>query len=532
MMKDSIRTWQTRLSLDSIAQEAFQACGALFAHIEHCLLADILKGKTPGELKSSYLIKYGITARQFNSLRVKIEGKIASIKELRKIQISDLKEQIKALETKIFKLQKKSLLSLLVHQKKRRLHKLQQRLEQLVKDQEQGKTSLCFGSKKLFHAQFNLEENNYKTHEEWLKSWREARTSEIFFLGSKDETSGNQTCTAYIEEDNHLTLRIRLPNVLHSKFGKYLTISPIAFSYGHQEILTSLEDCRKRQLLVGAKAPHFINHGQALTFRFKYDKKGWRLFLSTSLPTPQWKTHQSKGVIGVDINTDHLALVETDRFGNPICKKTIPLNLYGKSKEQSLALIGDACAQVVNHAEQTLKPLVLEDLDFQKKKQSLRESCSPSQSRKLSSFSYQAILTHVKSRAFGKKIEVQQVNPAFTSLIGRVKFSVRYGLSIHHAAALCIGRRFLNLSEKVPRRLDKVPDGKDSHVALSLPVRNRDKHVWNQWRDLNKKVPAALAAHFRAKRSSSTLKTALETEPIPDLVGATPTCESLAALLG
>ena len=279
-----------------------------------------------------------------------------------------------------------------------------------------------------------------------------------------------------------------------------------------------------------AKDASYTNHGQALTYRFKHDKKGWRLFVSTSLPIPQWKTHTNRGVIGVDINIDHLALVETDRFGNPIDKQTIPLNLYGKTKEQSLALIGDACACVVKHAEQTLKPLILEELDFQKKKQTLKES-STSHARMLSSFSYQAILTHLKSRAFGKQIEVSQVNPAFTSLIGRVKFASRYGLSIHHAAALCIGRRFLKLSEKVPRHLDKIPDGRGAHVALSLPVRNRDKHVWHLWRHLSKKLKAALAAHFRAKRSSSTLKAALETYTLPDFVGATPTCESPAQLL-
>jgi hypothetical protein len=119
-----------------------------------------------------------------------------------------------------------------------------------------------------------------------------------------------------------------------------------------------------------------------------------------------------------------------------------------------------------------------------------------------------------------------------TSLIGRLKFAVRYGLSIHHAAALCIGRRFLNLSEKVPRHLDKIPDGKDAHVALSTPVRNRCKHVWHQWRDLSKKVTAALAAHVRAKRSSSTPKAAPETEPIPDIVGEIPAGEPLAELFG
>ncbi len=528
MQDNSLRTYQTRLNLGDINQEALQACGELFAHIEHCLLADISKGKEINKLKSSYMIKYGITARHFNALRVKVEGKIAAIKELNKMQISSLQEQIKTLEEKISKPPKKLLRSLWVHQKKRRLQKLKHRLAHLVKDQKQDQISLCFGSRKLFHAQFELEANGYATHEEWLASWRSARTNEIFFLGSKDETAGNQTCTANIEENGTLTIRIRMPNSLVSRFGKYLTIPNVVFSYGHQEIITSLIDCHQRQLLSQAKDPSSKNHGQALTYRLKQDKKGWRLFVSTSLPTPQWKTSKDKGVIGVDINMDHLALVETDRFGNPLHKKTIPLNLYGKTKEQSLALIGDASAQAVEHAEQTLKPLILENLDFQKKKQSLRETHTPSQSRKLSSFSYQSILTHLKSRAFRKQIEIKQVNPAFTSLIGRIKFASRYGLSIHHAAALCIGRRFLNLSEKVPRHLDKIPDGKDGHVALSLPVRNRDKHVWHLWRHLSKKLPAALAAHFRAKRSSSPPKATLETNTLPDIIGAIPVCQSSA----
>jgi IS605 OrfB family transposase len=504
-MKDkTLRTYQSRPSLPPLSEEILNACADLFAHIEHSLLADISKGHLAHTLKSTYLTKHGITARQFNAIRVKVEGKIASIKELRKLEISDLSERIKVLERKLSKLQKNPLL---VHQKKRRLHKLQDRLQRLSREQEENTISLCFGSKKLFHAQFNLEANGYTTHKEWLSDWRQARTNEIFFLGSKDETSGNQTCSASIEGDT-LILRIRLPNALHKKYGKYLIIPKITFAYGHQEIKNALIECQQRHLLAQAKDPRHTNHGQALTYRFKCDKKGWRLFISTSLPTPQWKTQANRGIIGIDINTDHLALVETDRFGNPIGKQTIPLNLYGKTKEQSLALIGDACAQVVTHAEQTLKPLILEDLDFQKKKQSLKESCSSSHSRRLSSFSYQAILTHLHSRAFNKQIEVKQVNPAYTTLIGRVKFASRYGLSIHHAAALCIGRRFLRFSEKVPRHLDKLPDGKGAHVALSLPVRNRDKHVWHLWRLINKKLTAALAAHFRAKRSSSTLKTA------------------------
>jgi hypothetical protein len=202
-----------------VAREALQACADLFAHIEHSLLADISKGHPPHTLKSSYLIKYGITARQFNAIRVKVEGKIASIRELRKMEISDLQERTETLKRKISKLQKKPLLRFLVHQKNRRLYALQERLKQRIKAQQEDTISLCFGSRKLFHAQFNLEANGYAHHEEWLGAWRQTRTSEIFFLGSKDETSGNQTCTASIEGDT-LTLRIRLPDALHEKFGK------------------------------------------------------------------------------------------------------------------------------------------------------------------------------------------------------------------------------------------------------------------------------------------------------------------------
>ena len=149
-MKDSsLRTYQTRPRISPRTEEALHACADLFARIEHSLLADISKGYLPHTLKSTYLTKYGITARQFNALRVKVEGKVASIKELRKIEISNLDEQIKALELKIARLQQKPTLSFLVHQKKRRLHKLQERQKQLIKEK---RIPICFGSKKLFRA--------------------------------------------------------------------------------------------------------------------------------------------------------------------------------------------------------------------------------------------------------------------------------------------------------------------------------------------------------------------------------------------
>lgn len=185
-----MRTFQTRLRLNPQSEEILLVCAKLFSHIEHVLFADISSGKNPSSLKTPFLKKYGITARQFNACRVNVEGKISSIKERNKQLMIDLKGHIKNLEGKIRKIKKDPFV---LHQKKRRLHLLKARLEKLIHKDKADKVSLCFGSKKLFRAQFNLQASGYNTHEEWLADWQHERTSEIFFLGSKDEAGGNQT---------------------------------------------------------------------------------------------------------------------------------------------------------------------------------------------------------------------------------------------------------------------------------------------------------------------------------------------------
>lgn len=523
-MSETIRTYQTRISVNPDA--ALSSYASLLSHVERNLFADLARGKNPKDLKTSYLVRFGITARQFNAVRVKLEGKVDSISK-RHIQLIELKkQQIKSLEEKIPKIKSKTTR----HQKNRRLEMLRKKLQELEIAKEQKKISLCFGSKKLFAAQFHLEKTGYATHEEWKRDWEAARNSDIFILGSKDESNGNQTCTPSLAEDGSITLRVRMPDALIPEHSKYILIPNIRFAYGHEVIVSAIQNCSLRRELMLLKNPRYKDYGQAISFRLKKDKKGWRVFLSTDIQTPPPITRTENGVIGLDINTDHLAVVETDRFGNPLEKYTFPLVLQNTTKHQARALIGHVAKQVIALCEQAQKPLVLEELDFQKKKAQLRQQ-HKTYARMLSAFAYQTILTHLKSRGKSKGIQVPSVNPAYTSLIGRLNYAKRYGLSIHHAAALCIGRRFLGVSERMPQGQREIPDGKGGRVTLDLPVRNRSRHVWYQWGQLSKKLSAALTAHFRTEkpRSSSSCKAAPEIL-IPDLVGETPTRESPASL--
>src|ERR1700722_7791709 len=496
-------TYQTRLHIDKVTDEILGECAELLSSVERRLFAELAAGKKATDLKSQYLKDYGITARHFNAIRIQLEGKISSIRERQSSQIAETKIKIASVEKTIQKLAKNCSKSNKLHQKKRYLWNLNKKLDHLEHDKQTGKISLCFGTRKLFCAQFNLEKNGYKNIDEWRNDWKSKRNSSFFLLGSKDESMGNQTCTAMLNPDNSINLRLRLPDRLATKYGKYLVLSNVSFKYGHKHILEALCESQERKHLQTLKDSQASSFGIPISYRLKKDNKGWTIFVNIPQKRKPISTSPRSGVIGIDINSNHLAVTETDRFGNPIAKQSLHLNTYGKRRNQSKALIGDVCANLIKYAKERKKPLIIEELNFQKKKAELKENSRPVHARMLSSLTYNGIKNNLKNRAWKEGVEILEVNPAFTSIIGRVKFSRRYGLSVHQAAALTIGRRFLEVSERVPRHLEKIPDGKEGYVTLSLPARNRDKHVWSAWRIINRKLRTVLAAHFRATKSRS-----------------------------
>ena len=272
----------------------------------------------------------------------------------------------------------------------------------------------------------------------------------------------------------------------------------VRFAYGHEQVLAGLQSnaeyaAHRREH--GDKAARATSLGQAISYRFKRDGKGWRVFVSTQMMDVPVVTDRRRGAIGVDLNADHLAVADTDASGNYLKAWRVPLVTYGKSQRQSEALIGDAVASVVEYAREVGKPIVIDKLDFRQKKAAL-EGQSRKYSRMLSSFSYGKIKAYFISRGYRQGVEVYQVNPAYSSVIGRVKFMERYGLTVHQAAALVLARRLLGCSERIPRRW-VCPVGKGVQVAFTVPVRKRVKHVWTYWGAVSGQLRPALAAQHR-----------------------------------
>ena len=500
-----ISTYQTRIDdyggVDRLGGDAALAAYAgLYGQVERRLFADVAAGRSATSSKSVYLGRYGIPARMFNAVRVLLEGKVASVREQQKLRLDDLERRMARAERQISDSTHRGRLDQ-VHQKKRRLVNLRHRLAVLEADITAGRVRLCFGSKQLWRKQYHLEANGYASHGEWLRDWRAARNDEFFVLGSRDETAGCQLCVATVADDGTLTLRLRMPDCLVGQLGKYLTMERVRFAYGHEQVLAALGSnadyaaCRRKH---GEKAARATSHGQAISYRFKRDGKGWRVFVSTRMMDVPVVTDKMLGAIGVDLNADHLAVAETDSSGNCIKACRVPLVTYGRSQHQAEAAIGDAVARVVQYAKETGKPIVIEQLDFRQKKAVL-EGQSRKYARMLSSFSYGKIKAYFVSRSHRQGVEVHQVNPAYSSVIGRVKFMERYGLTVHQAAALVLARRLLGCSERIPRRR-VAPVGNGVHVAFSAPARKRVKHVWTYWGAISGQLRPALAAQHRLGR--------------------------------
>ena len=180
---------------------------AYFQSIERKLFVDIVYIKTSiTKLKESYQKLYGINARQFNSIKAQIDGKIKAVKELKKLELQaksiklvglnkDLTKYIKDKEKWLIKLtstEKNSLYFVEVAKKyrycKTKIHYIKRQVQNIIfkiskinEDSERNIVRICFGSKDLFKKQYELEKNNYSNHKQWKTEWEKSRSNQFLF---------------------------------------------------------------------------------------------------------------------------------------------------------------------------------------------------------------------------------------------------------------------------------------------------------------------------------------------------------------
>jgi IS605 OrfB family transposase len=120
--------------------------------------------------------------------------------------------------------------------------------------------------------------------------------------------------------------------------------------------------------------------------------------------------------------------------------------------------IKQLAVRVVDAAKKARKPLVVEKLafDFGNRQKGYRKF-----RRIKANFIYRQMLDAIKSRATREGVPLIEVQPAFTSILGTVKYAKPYSLNRHTAAAMVIGRRGIGFLERQDFTVTQDEAGKD-----------------------------------------------------------------------
>lgn len=180
-----------------------------------------------------------------------------------------------------------------------------------------------------------------------------------------------------------------------------------------------------------------------------------------------------KGAIGVDFNHSTIDLSVTNSQGQLKATRTILCSaLTSARKGKKEWLIGNLAKEVVRFAKYWRRGLVLERLKDVARGRSNQHK-----------FAHQKFLTAVQRRAYRDKLQIRFVNPAYTSVIGKWKYTPFYHITVHQAAALVVARRGQGFHEHL-RGLKtlvlKPMEGRKNNEQKH----NRRVHAWSLWRRL------------------------------------------------
>ena len=317
--------------------------------------------------------------------------------------------------------------------------------------------------------------------EEWKKERQRRRQHIVLFSGRGVSTACNYQCFYnYIEH----TLEIETMDRRKVKFWD------VRFPYRGEELAGYMS-----RLDGGKKAVGF-------QLDFRTDKDGRRYFVPKATFTPErpvLRADHKNGIVGIDINADNIAMTEVDGKGKLVKQEVYHFDLLKGNHGQNVSELGRVCKKIVDHCAKVKKPLVKEALDLTKKRASMQYG-NRKQHRMISIVAYSMIDQLLRGQAFQQYVKVFEVDPAYTSLIGKVKYMRHFGCSVHAAASYVIARRGLGLEEMIPSYLLLVTERKKKKKPTRTQIMRSGKaSMTAKWKQVYKHVKGIATHYFYRK---------------------------------
>ena len=412
---------------------------------------------------------YGLLGRTVNSLIFEVQGAMNAYMELKKTELDALLIKIKKKEDKITKLtEERDLLRIAVskniametnlpklHSKKQslyyqknKLNKMKQQANNLQYQIDNKIYDMCFGGKKQFSKQYRLSENKYKSHEGWYNDFVKSRDKNILYIGSSNETYGNQMFQmTYNKDTDDFKITVRKEDAYcKDKDDKYVVLDHINFKYRKNELKQIIRAYDNKE---DVKVP--------LTYRFHRKGNKWYLQIIFSAEYDadyDSRTTNKYGTIGLDYNDGFIEMSETNESGNLVKLQKYNLKYHGTGNKAKTE-IQQVVSEIVKYAEQHCKDIVIENLNFKRTK-ALQEKSTKQKAknynRMLHKLDYSRYKETLKNACFNHRVTLRIVNPKNTSKIGKQKYAIPRKMTVHQGAALVIARIGQGYTDKIVKK--------------------------------------------------------------------------------
>jgi IS605 OrfB family transposase len=320
----------------------------------------------------------------------------------------------------------------------------QQTLDSCI-ERGQNPKKLVFGSRVVFEK-LKKKHLTGKRREKLKQEWEERRYGILYARGDKSK-EGNLNLRL-VNLNNQWHLRINLGN------GEYV----------RAKVVRSAKRERDRWIDLVWDLTQAERTGNWFAYTVRLRLKNGKIYaqISKEENLPEITITRENGVIGIDINAYpfHLALSWTSRDGNLEKYERISLNgLLDGNADKGEYLSWQIALQVVEIAKREGKAIVVENLE--KIPKGRRGDGMPKLRQKGQKWIYKGLLEKIEVVGKREGVQVIKVNPAYTSVIGKLRYAPIYRIDKDIAGAYVIARRGLGFEEKLPKNYRELLKDKE-----------------------------------------------------------------------
>ncbi len=304
-----------------------------------------------------------------------------------------------------------------------------------------------FGGRELFEK-LKKRHINGKPYRKLKIEWQEKRKGNLYSRGDRSKKGNLNT------------------RIVVNKSGTFLRINVGDRKYVFARLSAGYKKGKDRRQILQEIAALGVPYSVEL----KLKNKNVYAYFSAEELFPAIEITRENGAIGIDTNAypNHMAWVEVDRSGQFMRYGTIPMpELESGSFEKREYYRWQYAHEIVKIAREKRKAIVIERLDVKDKGR--RGDFSGRKSRRIRHFfSYRSLLDKIRILAKREGIEVIEANPAYTSVIGMLKFAPQFMISKDVASAYVIARRGLGKKERIPANYMKLLNSLDASSLEEL----------------------------------------------------------------